>query len=463
MQKVAAYLLERRDGMEWAAARAAEAADLRAAIEAWLQEKGATNIGTGAGSYVAEDDSDATFELLTSQDGDRSWALYRLAEVTSDGRRFVASISVTAGTKDVAVYGTMEVGSVATQVNQVDVDPRCPKVIRTLLDRSGTWYHGASTLRALTHVAGFDSGEAVALEIAHAGRTVPYVVVSTEYGAPALPALDEKLAYDLAGIADVFTVDDAAAWALTDTLRKPLSCYSGAVRVYWPGCHVNDNPFRHPLWTAARLRSLDDDDRRARERFRRRLRQLIMRASAISVVRPREIDEIRNAAARAELAAVKAQAKSLADFEVLADTYAADNDKLREELVGRDEDIAMLQREVARLESEREGLLYHLQQARPDATDAASDDGVNPDLGEDDASEEGPPTAGEVRFYKKRYAAPTHDVLVPVGDCGHNSWQGANKADKAKKGIAKLEGTEAWRLVQHCGKCTGGGFWRVEW
>jgi len=50
-----------------------------------------------------------------------------------------------------------------------------------------------------------------------------------------------------------------------------------------------------------------------------------------------------------------------------------------------------------------------------------------------------------------------------VGDCGHNSWQGANKADKAKKGIAKLEGTEAWRLVQHCGKCTGGGFWRVEW
>jgi hypothetical protein len=462
MQKVAAYLLERRDGMEWTDARRGEAAKILSAVEDWLREKGALDVAGGSGTYVAVDHSRATFEVLRAQDGDRSWAMYRLTEVTPDGRRFDASVSVTAGLNAVIVYGTLEVGSLANQISQVEVDPRCPRIVRTLIQSPGSWYHGESTLRGLSHVTGFPAGEALALEIGYERRAVPYVVISMLDGAPALDGLDGTLAHDLAGIANVFTIDDDAGWALTDTLRKPLSCYSGAVRVYWPGCDVNDDPFRHPLWTAARLRSLDDDERSARDRFRRRLRQLIMRASAISVVRPREIDEIRNAAARAEFANLKAEAKSFADFGVLADSYAADNDRLRREVLDREEEIAKLQTEVGRLQSERETLLYHLRQAKPDAADGANDN-VEPDLGEDEAAPQGPPVAGEVRFYKKKFAAPAHDVMVPVGDCGHNNWQGAAKADKAKKGIAKLEGRDDWRQLQHCGKCTGGGHWRVEW
>lgn len=461
MQKVGAYLLERRDGMEWLDARSAEAARICTVIEDWLRTKGASDIDAGGGSYDAVDGSEAKFEVVRATDGGRKWTLYRLIEVTTDGRRFDASLSVTAGATSVAVYTTLEVGSVAAQINQVEVDPRCPKVIRTLLEAEGTWHHGASRLRGLTEVTGFDDGEALALDIKYEQRSVPYVVVSAVDGAIAIDGLDDKLAYDLAGTANVFTVDEGASWALTDTLRKPLSCYAGAVRVYWPGCHVNDNPYRHPLWTAARLDSLDSDEHRARERFRRRLRQMILRATAVSVTRPREIDEVRNAAARAEFAAVKATAKSMSDFEAIADSYAEDNDKLRQELLEREEQIAGLQAEVAKLASEREGLIYHLRQAKSDAE--AGEDDVEPDLGEDEAAEQGPPEPGEIRFYKKHYSAPTHDIMVLAGDCGHNSWQGANKADKAKKGIAKLERTEAWRLVQHCGKCKGGGFWRVEW
>ena len=465
MQKVAAYLLERRDGLQWPEARKAEGEKVCKAIEAWLQSKGATGDDDG-GSYESEDGSRAEWRVDRAQDGDRSWAMYRLDETTQDGRRFSASLSVTVGAKTVVLYVTLEVGSVATQVNPIQVDPRCPKVVRELLKLPGAWYHRESRLRRLTHIQGFDDGETLALEIEHADRTIPYVVVSTVSGHPALDRLDDRLAYDLAGLANVFTVDEAASWALTDTLRKPLSCYSGAVRVYWPQLKLNDDPYRHPLWTASRLLSLDSDARAARDCFRRQMRRMIMRASAVSVVRPREIDEIRSAATQAEFARMKARAKSLEDFEELAGLYDKENDKLREDIAERDEEIGFLREEVARLEAKVQALLHHLKQAQPDLSlkriDEEEDD-VEPDVVEPD-QEQAPPEPGEVRFFKKKYSAPTHDVMVRVGDCGHNAWQNAAKADKAKKGIAKLEGGRSdWKTIQHCGTCTGGGMWRVKW
>lgn len=460
MHKVAAYLLERRDGLDWPDARKSEGEKIRTCIEAWLKSKGATD----GGAYVSEDGSDATFRVTRAEDGERSWTMYTLDEASPDGRRFSASLSVTVGARAVAVYVTLEVGSASSEVNAIEADARCPKVVRELLGSAGSWYHGASRLRPLTHVRGFDDGETLALEINHGERTIPFVVVSTMNGSPVLPQLDERLAYDLAGIANVFTVDEAATWALTDTLRKPLSCYAGAVRVYWPRLRLDDNPFRHHLWTASRLTSLEPDEMEARDRFRRQLRRLIMRASAAGVVRPREIDEIRNAAARAEFAALKARAKSLEDFESLANSYAKDNDALREELLQKDAEIEALQNAVAKLESEKEGLVFHLRQARPEAAHDVAADDVEPDPPEGEIAEPAAPDRGEVRFYKKKYAAPTHDVMVRVGDCGHNSWQGAAKADKAKKGIARLEGNrDDWQTVQHCGRCTGGGMWRVQW
>lgn len=66
------------------------------------------------------------------------------------------------------------------------------------------------------------------------------------------------------------------------------------------------------------------------------------------------------------------------------------------------------------------------------------------------------PKAGEIRYYKKKYSRPTHDVMVRVGDCGCNKWQGGHSADKARKGIARMEGGRSdWRGLYHCGSCTG--------
>jgi len=464
MQKVAAYLIERRDAMNWPEARASEAAQLKSQVEEWLRSKGATEIGP-SGSYRAEDDSRATYLIEEAADGDRTWWMARLEEVTEDGRRFLAAVSITNGNNKVAVYATLEVGSEETLVNPVDVDPKCPRVIRTLLSRPGRWYHGFTELRPLRRLEGFEAGEGIAAEIKYPERTVPIIVVTKSGQGMALPELAECLDHDLSGLVNVVILDSDATWALTDHLGQELSCYSGAVRLYWPRLSINDDPYRHPLWTEHRLRSAAGDLIVTRERFRRQLRTLVMGASALSVVRPREIDDIRSAASRRTFADLKARATSVEDLTELLDLYEKDNNKLVETNADLSTKVDELQVLVAKLESDRAALQAHLRAARGQADpDLAAAEEIAPDS--TIAGDQGylAPVSGDVRFYKKRATAGDHDVMVRVNDCGHSKWQGAHAADKAKKGIAKVEkGRTNWQTVHHCATCTGGGMWRVRW
>lgn len=465
MQKIAAYVLERRENMSAPEVRESEGTRIRGAIAGWLQSKGAKG-GNTEGTFEAEDGAKATYKAERVADDGRSWDMFRLDEITDDGRHFATLVSVTVGHASVTVYLTMEAGSTGAYVRPVDVSPHCPRIIRDLLALGGPWYQGSSILRKLRIVEGFEGGEELSSAIISAKRTLPFVVISRVQGAVALPKLDEKLAFDLAGLANVFVVDEGASWALTDAFGKNLSCFGQGVRVYWPGVGRDADPARHPLWTGRRLTTLADSPHEARERFRRHMRARMMRAAALGVLRPKEIDEIRNAATRAIFAAMKAKATSRRDFEELANSYADDNEGLRTEKAELESRIAELQMHVAELEEEKSAILIRAKNAElqlrytPDATED-----IAPDAEEDeDDDEPGPPRSGEIRFYKKRYAAPKRDVLVRVGDCGHTSWQGAAKADKAKKGISHLEGGRRnWQKVQHCGTCTGGGMWRVCW
>ena len=469
MQRVAAYILERAEDRQSPETRKAEGDRLRAVIEAWLTGKGSTSLD-GAGNYAAVDGSDANCRVSAVIDGERSWEMFELSEVTPEGRKFVTAVSVTVGHKKVVVFVTMEVGWVATLITRIEVDAKCPRVVRDLLAEPGSWYHGASPLQPLSKLNGFEAGESLGLEIQHDKRTIPFVVVSRVQGQLALPRLDERLANDLAGVANVYNVDETASWALTDILRKPLSTYGGAIRIYWPRLALNDDPFRHQLWTATRLQGIEPDSQTAVDRIRRQVRTIIMRASAASVVRPSEIDDIRAAAARSEYSALqahaseleelKAKASSLEEFKDIANSYAADNDKLRHELALRDVDVERLQDEVQGLESSNQALIFTLGQSKLARGEAGE---VQPDAPERDEAHQAP-TSGETRYYKKTYSKSAYDVLVRVGDCGHSVWQNSAKADKAKKGLARLLGEHGeWKNLQHCGSCTGGGMWRVQW
>ena len=171
---------------------------------------------------------------------------------------------------------------------------------------------------------------------------------------------------------------------------------------------------------------------------------MILSVSARTVEPPGAIRAILVHERQAKIRELEAKADSKSEELEIAKSYLDDNEKLQAR-------VSELEAEVASL------------QGRALAAEHALGNRESAEEVTDEPPEEAPPTAGEVRYYKKTHSTPGYDVLVRVKGCSHNSWQAADKADKAKKGIEKLEGRSDWSKLNHCGKCTGGGLWRVNW
>jgi len=70
-----------------------------------------------------------------------------------------------------------------------------------------------------------------------------------------------ELADHLSGLAHVIVAENAAvAGMLSSKMPHWLTCFDGAVRVYWPGFRRAAQPVQHPLWTAQDLADEVDFD-----------------------------------------------------------------------------------------------------------------------------------------------------------------------------------------------------------
>lgn len=80
-------------------------------------------------------------------------------------------------------------------------------------------------------------------------RSLPVILVTPDTWSES-PRVDPNATFDaVMGFAHVAVMETKwAAFKLTDVLEKELSCYNGAVRIYWPGFTLNANPFNHRLY-----------------------------------------------------------------------------------------------------------------------------------------------------------------------------------------------------------------------
>ena len=418
----------------------------------WLRSKGVTDPAATSGSFVSQTAAgDGRFVRTHVRAGPGYFDELSLTEYSRAGLTFTTRIESVAYAGRVIVHATLSVVSSTTVVSPVATDPRCPAVIRTLLDRYSDWTLNGVAIsggKAIT-LLGHEGAEAVAKEITSASRALPLVVVSQNEGESIWPNIAEGLAYDLAGLAHVVALDEEASWSLTDIIGKRHSCYLGAIRLYWPmrGEERNELRYLGTVWTASVLLS-GDVDGKGESRFRNTLRRTVMGTAALTISVPVEIRDIQSAEARKRFEEIESRSNANSDELEIARLYVAENEQLKVELENSKSQLLGL---LARAQAAE----YALGQSKS----ASADD--SPYASE--ATESATPESGEVRFYKKTHSKPAYDVLVPVADCAHTSWQSGAKADKAKKGIERLEGRNDWKNVQHCGSCTGGGMWKVRW
>ncbi|MBC5786382.1 hypothetical protein H8N03_25820 [Ramlibacter sp. USB13] len=418
-------------------------------VDEWLTHKGAADPRAADGDFQSESgDGTGQFsrKLLETKEG--SLREIELLETAHTGATFTTSVQVASVGQNIAVCVSLSAAPGKAVVAPMNLNPRCPWIVRALITRFSEWKFGNQELPVgLAFDATTPNGIASLCDALRApGRRFPIVVVSTDQDEAVWKDLPQRLAEHLIGLADVAFVDAESSWALTDALGPQNSCYLGAVRLYWPQARRN-GVFEGIVWRAQRLAASFGTDAAGMNRFVASVRRIVMSTAALTVLPPAAIREIQNAATKERF-----QALNAAERERELSSIVDENARLSSELQEARGELARLRWKLAALEHQRD------EPAESDDLDAATSP-------EDAPAGPTPPSSGEIRYYKKIGSGGGVDTLVPTGACNHKAgnWKPAFKGDQAEKGLLKLEGRNDWRSIAHCSACTGGGRWRVHW
>ncbi len=183
---------------------------------------------------------------------------------------------------------------------------RAPVIVRTVIENFQCSVDGRRLTNRPTET-GAQSIQDLLASMTAPDRRVPIILVSTDLFSER-PLVDpQSMANVLTGLAETWVIDKWGSYALTENVGKELSCYGGAVRIYWPGFRKTDDPYSHYLYLPAKLNSLDQDNRPLSAELLRRFSQAstfgfsygsVIRASVekIEVMRAKELGDMRRKA-----------------------------------------------------------------------------------------------------------------------------------------------------------------------
>ncbi|CAD16833.1 hypothetical protein [Ralstonia pseudosolanacearum] len=416
-------------------------------IDKWLIHKGVEDPCTTDGDFKSKTgDGTGQFARRSVETKIGASREVELIETAHTGAIFTTTVQIAQMGNTVSVFASLAATPGASVVAPVKVDPRCPWVIRALIEDFSDWRFGGQDVPV---GRAFDATTSSGVKdlcnaLYSSSRKLPLVVVSVDKDERIWADLHTRAAEQLIGLADVAYVDAESSWQLTDELGTQDSCYLGAVRLYWPLLR-SDGSYESIVWLAARLASFGAGDF-GRNRFLSVLRRTVMSTAALTMVQPSSFREIHNAATKERLQALHGAAQ---DQEL--DSIVEENARLSAELEEAKQTIANLQWKVTA------AAYAH----RYDTT--ANGEGVDEPFA--DNANRKPPQPGDIRYYKKIGSGGGVDTLVETHPCQHksSSWRPAFKGDQAEKGLLKLEGRDDWQSIAHCSACTGGGRWRVRW
>jgi hypothetical protein len=347
MRKVVGYAFQRNLGSHAEAHTCYTSIDT--SIADWLGSKGHLDVATG--TFTFSDGRSGTYSCSGSHIEGASLVEYLLNEPTDSGP-IQTDVRFGFTGSNVLVYCELRAGSPPNWVGPVTLDIRCPKIVRSILDSCNDWKLGEVVLSTKPFKF-FGAKDALTLDavIWHNDRNLPIVCISQDQDGPLTGDIAERFAADLSGLAIVSLIDADAAWTLTKTRGKEWSCFNGAIRLYWPKVGNGTGPLDHPLWTKHSLltsaASADDASHKIREQLRRR----ILGLSAFSVNEPAELRHIRDTCRAKKAEEERAVLQSHADFEQLADSYAKENDGLKQRLETDELEINDLRVQLANLQA----------------------------------------------------------------------------------------------------------------
>lgn len=264
-----------------------------------------------------------------------------------DATAFTTKILVAATPGACTFSCALIVGSAEGVVAPMEMEVRCPRLVRDVLQLPVEWWVGATRAwPGPRRLVGRSGGLNLAGEIRDPERGLPLIVVSELEGFLLHPKIAVDLAHDTAGVANVVTMDDSAARTLTRELGGIWSCYNGAIRIYWPNAAAEADPFAHHLWTATRLLSEAGTVEDAARRIRTQLRRKLLGIASYSLREPAVFEELRTFLRRDEREAWLKGARANQGWEETANLLMQDNDRLEAERKRLMQEIERLEKDV---------------------------------------------------------------------------------------------------------------------
>ena len=212
----------------------------------------------GAFPYHGEwvTDSVGTYRVDGEADGSLEW--WEFEWVQPDPARGALWVSqVQLATQGGVVESRIRVSGRAQpgQITPKSISVKRPNLVPILVSRFHATYFGerveALPLRTITAPR---VREFVTNSLENPKRRLPIVLISASESGEWLVS-PEDAADTLAGLAEVAGLsDDSTSWELSSAIGSQLSCYRGAVRLYWPGfAHQTSNPYEQRLWLGWRI------------------------------------------------------------------------------------------------------------------------------------------------------------------------------------------------------------------
>ncbi len=132
-----------------------------------------------------------------------------------------------------------------------------PALVSRLVDQFHS-YEGYYPLNITPVMIGSGKISALVANIFDKKRNLPIVCVSWKNLTDKPIANANKISSYLAGIAHTCIINRHATFELADQAGKSLSCFNGAVRIYWPVGNVNPASIMHPFWTPLEISAAGD-------------------------------------------------------------------------------------------------------------------------------------------------------------------------------------------------------------
>ncbi len=244
-----------------------------------------------------------------------------------------------------------------------------PRIIRTLISR-GDAQVGKQILSMAPKSLEASEMESFLDFLESQDRLLPVVLVSLEPNTEKPVHDAKKLAEMVAGSAMVYLLESKwAGFALTNEVGKALSCFNGAIRLYWPRFSRSANPRAHQLWMAPELSKYSTSV------FYGELLNLISSAAAYRYVEPMPIRAFRTRFEQHRQLLLKEQMKVKRDYDELYDEWCKSQQEIEEHLSLLGSSIAendFLKQEIENLKSENKNLKENLESCQAYSPETAT-------------------------------------------------------------------------------------------